>query len=400
MRYAAQRQALRPLYWQGYKSRPSFRGLGQAGTYVPNESQIEKGLPKQGLFFRPPPSTGKNTVAQIARLAYGKDFTKNGIKAIAASAWNHHIRYTSIGYDYLGIKGPEMTPLYSKDPLAKKGSGKNWPVFWIPPLATKAEPEDVFTGNGETDADIAARIRAEVERYLKTNPPPAGPSGERGAIGPPGKTGSAGKPGPAGPQGQIGPIGPIGPPGQDGSGASAEEIGEAVRRYIEGHPPPGVTPGMIAIEVEKWLKANPPAGVPVEAIRREVIDYLKDNPPAGVTPELIQREVAKWLELNPVEGGTPGPQGPMGPSGDMGPMGPPGEIGPPGTASEALIEKMIKAYLQTHPIEGGINEEQLAAAIRRYMAQHPIEHPEGGAGGSATGWLTMLAMAKASAGMG
>lgn len=363
--------------------------LGQTGTYVPTEGQIEKTTPKQGLFFRPQTAM---TVASISRAAYGKDYTANGVKAIAASAWNHHIRYTEKGYEYLKIKGPAMHKLYAMDPLSKYGSGKNYPVFWIPPLATKAEPEQVFTGDGETDADIAATIRAEVERYLRLHPPAAGAAGKTGAAGKPGAAGAQGATGPAGPQG---PPGAQGQPGPAGSGISAKEIAQAVSDYIEKNPIAGVTPEQIAREVAAYLKAHPPAGVPVEEIQKQVAAWLEIHPPAGVTPELIAREVAAYLRENPVEG-TPGPRGAQG---VIGPPGPQGPAGLPGQASEEMIGKLIKAYLETHPLTGEVSPEQLAAAIRKYMEMHPVEIPTNGKPSTAPAWGVLAFLAKVSAGI-
>lgn len=410
-------RVVRPLYWNRPhgRQRMSYRGLGQAGPYIPAEAQIEKTTPKQGLFFRPQKPI---TVAQISRLAYGKDYTANGVKAIAASAWNHHIRYTKKGYEYLNIEGPAMHAKYALNPISNYGSGTRWPVFWIPPLATKQEPEDVFTGDTDTDTDISKTIRDEVDRWLKLHPPPAGEPGRDGRHGEAGTPGVPGKPGvpgpdgkpgglgPAGPQGKQGIPGPAGKTGPAGSGVSPELIAKKVKEYIEANPPPGVTPELIAREVEKWLKANPPAGVPIEAIQREVAKWLDANPPAGVTPELIQREVAAWLKLHPVTGtpGIPGEAGAAGPQGDQGIPGTRGPAGLPGEASEEMIGKLIKAYLETHPIEGGtVPPEEIAAQIEKWMKTHPIDIPscecpgDGGGPSNAAGWGVLAFLSKVSA---
>ncbi len=385
---------IRPIIWTRPFARRRFGYFGQTGTYVPTENQIEKFTPKQGLFYRP---QKPETVASISQRAYGKENTPKGVKTIAASPWNHHIRYTTKGYEYLKIEGPEMHAGYGLHPLSKRGSGTYFPVFWLPPLATKAEPEQIFTGDGETDANITEQIRAAVDAWLREHPPPAGPPGDEGArgergptgapgtpgaIGPPGKAGPAGpagKMGPAGPQGAPGTpgiIGPPGPAGPAGPGVSPEIIAEKVAAYLEKHPPPGVTPEMIAKAVERYLIEHPPAGVPIEEIKRQVADYLEAHPPAGVTPEMIARAVADYLKENPVQG-TPGPAGPAGPQGEMGPPGPQGPAGLPGQASEEMIGKLIKAYLETHPIEPGkVPPEEIAKAVEQWMKLHPIEIPD------------------------
>lgn len=397
MAYA--QRVIRPIYWRRpmYRPRP-YMGFGQAARYVPTEAQIEFS-PKQGLFYRPKKG---DTTAAIARAAYGKDYTKNGIKAISASTWNSsHIKYTSTGYEYLGITGPGLYPKYAKAPRSTHGSGNLYPVLWIPPLANKAEPEEIFTGDTDVDTDITATIRAEVERYLKAHPPAAGP---QGPMGPPGKAGAQGKPGATGAQGSQGPAGPqgesgqIGPPGPAGPGLTPEEIAAQVAAYIEKHPPPGVTPEMIAREVAAYLKANPPAGVPVEEIQKQVAAWLEANPPPGVTPELIAKEVAAYLKAHPPEG-VPGP---MGPQGERGPIGPEGPAGPAGTASEEMIGKLIKAYLETHPLTGEVSDEDIARAVARYMELHPIEIPDiptNGKPSNAPAWGVLAFLAKVSAGI-
>lgn len=138
-----------------------YGGFGQetGARYVPAENQIEKTDPKQGLFYRPKKG---DTTAAISRAAYGKDFTANGVKAISAATWNaSHIKYTTAGYEYLKISGPDLVPKYAMDPRSTHGSGSAYPVLWIPPLSSKAEPEQVFTGNGQVDQNIAALIRDE-----------------------------------------------------------------------------------------------------------------------------------------------------------------------------------------------------------------------------------------------
>jgi len=261
---------VRPLYFR----RPVYRSyLGQTtnGRYVPTEAQIDKSGAKQGLFYRP---VKGDTTAAIARAAYGKDYTANGVKAISASTWNSsHIKYTTVGYEYLKISGPNLVPKYGSHPRSTHGSGSLYPVLWIPPLSTKAEPEEVFTGDEGTDADITATIRAEVERYLKAHPPPAGPQGPPGSAGKQGPAGPQGVPGPAGPPGSAGPQGPAGKQGATGPagpGPTPKQIADAVSNYISKNPPPGGTPEMIAREVERYLKAHPPAGVPPEEIARQV----------------------------------------------------------------------------------------------------------------------------------
>jgi len=420
MNLGATQQVIRPLFFRRrplYAPRRATVGFGQAGTYRPTPAQVETTSPKQGLFYWP---QKPETVASIARRAYGKKYTANGVKAIAASQWNHHIKYTKKGYEYLKIEGPEMHAGYSTDPLARKGSGDRFPHFWIPPLANKAEPEDIFTGDQDTDSDMAETIREEVDRWLTLHPPPAGPAGERGTQGErgrsgeqgipgePGEPGPRGKQGPPGTQGPPGKQGPRGEPGTPGGEVDPKLIADKVAEYLEKHPPAGVTPDMIAREVALYLKKNPPSGVSIDDIKREVAAWLDANPPAGVTPELIAREVAKYLRDHPVEG-TPGREGPPGRQGPPGERGPQGEPGLPGEASDEMIAKMIEKYLETHPVQAGKQGPpgppgppgKIGPIGPPGPKGDPGEGGEGEAdGGGWEGWALLTFLAKVSASIG
>ena len=341
-----------------------------SGRYTPAENQIEKAEPKQGLFYRP--SKG-DTTAAISRAAYGKDYTANGVRAISAATWNSsHVKYTTKGYEYLKISGPDLVPKYSAAPRAAYGSGAEYPVLWIPPLSSKAEPEQVFTGDGQTDSNIAALIRSEVERYMLAHPVPPG------AQGPAGATGKQGATGPQGPAGAI----------------TAKSIADEVSKYIEAHPISGVTPGQIAQEVANYLKSNPPAGVPIGEIQKAVADYLIKNPPPGIAAGQIAQEVANYLKSNPPAAGK---QGPAGATGAQGPRGPEGLPGPAGSASEAVISKLVSEYLKTHPIQGTADPEAIRLALEKYFALHPVETTTGEKQGSWPAWFSLAALAKIAA---
>jgi hypothetical protein len=366
--------------------------LGQdSGRYTPAENQIEKAEPKQGLFYRP--SKG-DTTAAISRAAYGKDYTANGVKAISAATWNSsHVKYTTKGYEYLKISGPDLVPKYAAAPRAAYGSGAEYPVLWIPPLSTKAEPEQVFTGDGATDQNIAALIRSEVERYMLAHPVPPGAQGPAGATGKQGPAGASGAQGPAGATGKQGATGPQGPAGA----ITAKSIADEVSKYIEAHPISGVTPGQIAQEVSNYLKSNPPAGVPIGEIQKAVADYLIKNPPPGIAAGQIAQEVAAYLKSNPPAAGKQGPAGASGQQGAQGARGPEGLPGPAGSASEAVISKLVSEYLKTHPIQGTADPEAIRLALEKYFALHPVETTTGEKKSSWPAWFSLAALAKIAA---
>jgi len=328
--------------------------LGAAERYSPPASQVKTSGPEPGLFFRP---QKKMNVATISLRAYGENNTAAGVKAIAGSTWNRsHIRYATTGYEPYKIEGPQNTGNYDpNNPLSTYGSGKEYPTYWLPPLDTKAEPEEHFG-------------------WSPTPQPSQGPPG------PPGPPGPKGDRGPAGPGGTIGPAGPPGPSPSD------QQVRAAVDAFFEAHPPPaGVTQAQIAAAVADYLKDNPPtAGVSDQQIAIAVSQYLKANPPPSVTNAQIDQAVTRYFEANPPRQGPPGPIGPPGP---LGPGPSTQQIraavdaymkaSPPGGVSPAMVAKAVADYMSEHP-PAGVSPAMVAAAVADYMAAHPVSGKPGG----------------------
>lgn len=329
-----------PLYFAPSISRRHGYGFGQ---YIPAPSLIKNENPEPKLFFRP---TAKMTVWEMCRQAYGKPDVFQGIKAVTNSAWNKgHIKYARTGYENYGFDGPQMLPKYDpSNPYSSYGSGNKYPTFWLPPLDTKAEPEDVFIQEPETGPI------PEPEPVTPVTPPEPEPM-------PPGTPETIikyykGDPGPRGEKGEKGDPGPAGAPGKTPTQA---EIDAAIANYFAANPVSAGPRG------EKGDPGPPgPKGDPGQAteaaIQAAVIDYFKNNPP------------------------------PAGPPGQIGPPGPPG---PPGEATSAAIQTAVAEYLETHPLPAGLTIEQVQQIVADYMAAHPVPTTTQvvtTGGGTGTGW--------------
>ena len=246
--------------------------LGQTGgdRYVPKLSDVRTKGPQPGIFFRP---VNKMTVATMALRTYGSENTAKGVKLIAGSSWNRHIRYSTNGYESYRIEGPQNTPNYDPgNPRSTYGTGNQYPTYWLPPMDGQ-EPEQFFNWSPTPEQPAAG---------------PAGPQGERGPIGPrgpAGATGPAGSPGAQGPRGERGPAGPKGDPGQ----ATEAAIQDAVSKYLALHPPPSGAVGPPGPRGPAGPAGSPgatgPTGpAPTQAqIDQSVTRYLQANPPKTVT---------------------------------------------------------------------------------------------------------------------
>ena len=230
---------------------------------IPTPNQITE-TPKQGFWYR---TTKDHTIFWAAKQAYGADNVKAGLLKMNAASWNDHVRRKKTGWESYNVAGLQSTNEYSATlPHAPWGSGKAYPVLWIPPLDGPTEPEEIFGPKAEEPVLITPTPTPTPTPILTPNQGPIGPMGPMGPMGP---AGQDGKTGPIGPMGPMGPAGPMGPPGQ----ATDEAIKAAIKA---------------------WLAANP----------------LESGP------------------MGPA--GPMGPMGPAGPMGPMGPMGPAGQAGQAG----------------------------------------------------------------------
>ena len=321
-------------------------GFGYLGAYSPAPSLIKTDEPEPGLFFRP---TTTMTVSGMAKKAYGQADRYAGTKAISLSAWNRsHIKISNKGYENFPFEGPQMEKKYDpSNPLSTRGSGNAYPTFWIPPLPSLKEPEQVFVDEPE---------------ITPTPSPTPGPT-----------------PGPVIPtvpgQGPVGPMGPQGKPGAAGRPPTATEINKAVVAYMAANPPPGGPPGAIGPPGQ----AGPPGEATAEAIKQAVFEYIAANPippgspgPAGppgaqgapgqATAEAINKAVMEYLAANPPPGGPPGP------------IGPPGQKGSPGSGGAVnpeAIAAAIQKYLLENPPEMGMSMDQIKALVEKYMSKIP-----------------------------
>ncbi len=264
---------------------PSSPGYFGLGFLDPAKSQIAL-MPTAGMWYQV--KTG-DTFWAISKAAYGKPNVKKGLYLLNDAPWNGYIHKARKGWEAYKIDGLQATPDYTAYKRNPKGSGKSYPLIWIPPI-TGGNPDDVWPP--DTEGQI-------------------GPPGPRGKVGPPGIEGARGELGPIGPPGapgELGPIGPIGPPGEgDGAGLP----GPPGPRGKIGPPGKAGSPGVIG-----------PPGI------------IGPPGPAG-------------------EGiGIPGPPGAIGPSGPRGLIGPPGPAGEGGDLLDYDPQKVWQAlifYAREHP---------------------------------------------------
>ena len=327
------------------------------GAYRPAPSLIKTDTPQQALFFRPALDM---TVWSMCKQAYGKDNVFKGIKAVTNSAWNKsHIYYSRKGYENYGFDGPQMEKRYDpNNPLSTRGSGSAYPTFWIPPLDTLKEPEQVFV----IEPPITPPVTPPDD--IPPMPPDTPPEiikyykGDKGDPGAPGSKGERGDPGAPGRPPTTAEINAAvtayfkanPPPGIDPA-----MINKAVAEYLKANPPPGVDPNQIKTAVENYLINNPPAGVDPAQIKKAVEEYLIANPPAGVTEEGINKAVVNYFKLNPPA------------------AGPPGKMGPPGPAADpALVKSIVLQWLKDNP-PPGVDPAQIKNAVEQYLIANPPE---------------------------
>lgn len=261
-----------------YRYMRQMSGLGADNRYIPTPDQITVN-PTPGKWYR---IKQGETWWGTSKKAYGLPNVKQGLYAMNDSSWNDHIRKGTAGWEVYNRPGLQATPHYSvQNPHAGYGSGNAYPTAWLPPLATLAEPEDIY---GEPEPIIPVPVEPPPPPPPSVEPPPPSPS-EPG-MGPPGPMGPIGPIGPVGPVGPVGPLGPIGPEGPIGPAGERGPIG----------PPGNVSDESIMSMIQQWMSDNPDALPPG---------------PQGV----------------PGIPGIPGPPGPPGPPGEVGPVGPAGTGG-------------------------------------------------------------------------
>jgi hypothetical protein len=271
--------------------RSPFSGIAGFGFLDPEPSQVAN-TPTAGKWYRVKKG---DTYWAISKTAYGRDNVKQGLYLMNDSPWNSYIEKKRKGWEAYKRDGLQATPDYSPVEFrAPKGSGKAYPMVWIPPI-TGGDPDDIYPPDPVTGQQGPRGPRG-----------PAGPPGAPGKVGPPGAPGRAGPIGPPGEgrgvPGPAGPMGPIGPPGARGA------AGRPGSRGAMGPPGPIGPIGPI----------GPPGegrGVPGPAGPMGPRGRLGPAGPPG-------------------SAGRAGVPGPMGPPGVPGPMGPPGPAGETGQAGQ------------------------------------------------------------------
>lgn len=293
-------------------------------------------------------------IAKAARVAAGLDqsFNYKTIKAISLSDANKHIQYTNVGFGNYPFTGPEYVKRYSAALDANKGSGKRYPVIWIPDPRDVQEPAQQQS-KPPLVIEVAPASPGEVT---------VGPTGERVIIGLPGKDGSRGKvgaDGAAGAQGlpgSAGPAGPVGPAGRAGVPGEAGPAGQG------GPPGPKGRQG--------------------------------ETGAAGPAGRVVTTSGGKMIPGLPGASGLPGARGPAGLPGMMGPAGATGlpgargttgatgARGPVGTASPGIIAAAVNEYLLKNP-PGGIDQDKIKAIIQQILKDR------GTSGGPSSPWLAL-----------
>jgi hypothetical protein len=294
-------------YWTGRRSwQYNYAGLGggyQGSQYVPDLSQILS-TPTIGAWYR---LKKGDTYWGISKKAYGADNIKAGLYAMDDNPGNSHIAQGPKGWEAYNRDGLQATPDYSATaPRAPKGSGKDYPTVWIPPLSGET-PEQIYP-----------------PEPIITTPEPVSPP----IVSIPGPPGPPGPQGPEGKKGSPGSTGPAGPPPSDSA------IFSAITKYLTTNPPPAGPAGPMGPPGPK----GDPGEATDAAIMAAVQQYLAANPPPAGPPG---------------PKGLPGSMGPAGLIGPAGPMGPPGPKGDPGEATDEAIMSAVQQYLAANPPPAG-----------------------------------------------
>ena len=138
-----------------------------SGRYVPSASQILTAAPRPGTFYRP--RLGIYPI-KVAEVAYGEAGRKRGVLSMNASSWNDHVRRGTKGWEAYGVAGLQFDPKYGSHPCSTYGSGKLYPVIWVPPL-TGEEPE-VWFSKPSPVPPVGPVVPPYVPPYVPPTPPP------------------------------------------------------------------------------------------------------------------------------------------------------------------------------------------------------------------------------------
>jgi hypothetical protein len=311
-------------------------GFGAAPT-LPVTAQ-----PMAGYYYQVVKGDTPSAIVKKAYISTGLlSSIKTGLYLLNDNAGNAHIDKAKTGWESYNVKGLQLNPKYAPgDADAKKGSGKAYPLLWIPPIDGSTPGQ--MSGGGKGDKGDT------------------GAAGKSGAQGPPGPVGPAGPPGPVGPAGPIGQRGPIGPTGKDGKDGPPGPVGPAGPMGPTGKTGPAGPQGK-----------QGPQGPPGKVITAEGGTTIPGPPgPRGET-------------------GPPGPVGPVGPVGPAGPPGPTGQRGPAGPSgsggkiSQEQIQDAVERVLSANPT---LTRAEVEAMIAKAMATIP----SGGGGPlQETPWLTV-----------
>jgi len=212
--------------------------------------------PTVGYYYQTKADENPWKIAQKAYETPGLTTVKNGLMIMNRNPANDHIKKGTAGWESYKIEGLQLNAKYAEgDATAVYGSGKSFPLLWIPPLDERTPEQMSGTGKtGETGKTGQTGPAGPPGPIGPIGPAgPAGPQGERGPAGPRGEqgppgpvvttegksvTGPQGPPGPIGPAGPVGPRGEQGPPGPAGSGGqiSADAIDSAIKKYFAANP--------------------------------------------------------------------------------------------------------------------------------------------------------------------
>jgi hypothetical protein len=296
--------------------------------------------PTVGYYYQTKKGDTPWSVAKKAYQDTGLTSVKSGLMLLNDNAANSHIQKAKTGWESYGIKGLQFNAKYAAgDADATKGSGKAYPLVWVPPL------------DGRTPGQMTG--------------------GGTGPQGPAGKSGTQGQPGPMGPAGPVGPIGPAGPRGPAGPAPSKSQISALIADFIDENPVAGkVSADDLANAVKKYMEANPvaqgargpagpagprgPAGpAPSKAqISALIADFIDANPVAGkVSANDLAKAVNNYMANHPIAQGARGPAGPVGPPGPRGPAGSGSEFDM--NQARDFVDARIRVALRNFKPEGG-----------------------------------------------
>jgi hypothetical protein len=293
----------RPRVWVGIMGNVAY--LFGAAPIIPVSVS-----PTVGYYYQVVKGDTPWAISKKAYQDQGLATVKAGLMLMNDNPANSHIQKAKTGWESYNVKGLQFNPKYAPgDADATAGSGKAYPLVWIPPLDGRTPGQ---MGGGGTG--------------------PQGPAGQAGKVGPAG---------PMGPAGPVGPIGPMGPAGPVGPMPDDAKIKALISDFMDENPISGkVSASDLAKAVSDYIKANPvaqgpmgpagpvgpmgPAGpMPSDAKLSSLIsDFMDKHPTSGqVSASDLSKAVSDYLATHPVAQGARGPAGPQGPPGPMGPAG-------------------------------------------------------------------------------